>query len=145
MPKLVTKATSSELDKFERKISRQGVARARKGFTLFTSNKDINGIIKVVGSLKKLGLLIDGATETVKHEIKKQERGCPGAMIASTAASLIALMDSSLMQPVASLLINEKGHKGGFLISIAFMSKKDVTRAGREYNNRNKFLVPFHP
>ena len=31
---------------------------------------DINKIIK---SLKNLGLLIDVVTETVKHEIKKQE------------------------------------------------------------------------
>ena len=35
LPKLATKATSSVLDKFERKISGKGVVSARKGFTLF--------------------------------------------------------------------------------------------------------------
>ena len=37
LPKLATKATSSVLDKFERKISGQGAVRAGKGFTLFIS------------------------------------------------------------------------------------------------------------
>ena len=35
LPKLATKATSSVLDKFERKISGKGAVRAGKGFTLF--------------------------------------------------------------------------------------------------------------
>ena len=71
LSKLVTKATSV-LDKFERKISGKGAVRAGKGFTLFISNKDMVDIINIVESLEKSGLLIDVATETVKHEIKKE-------------------------------------------------------------------------
>ena len=56
--------------------------RAGKGFGLLISNEDIDDIIKIVK-------LIDGATETVKHEIKKQERGFLGAMITPMADSLI--------------------------------------------------------
>ena len=59
LPKLATKATSYVLDKFEIK------ARARKGFTLFISNEDID-IIKIAESKEKSGLLTDGATVTVK-------------------------------------------------------------------------------
>ena len=33
----------------------------------------MNDVIKIVKSLKDSGLLIDGVTGTVKHEIKKQE------------------------------------------------------------------------
>ena len=33
----------------------------------------MNDIIKIVKSLEDSGVLIDGITETVKHEIKKQE------------------------------------------------------------------------
>ena len=33
----------------------------------------MNYIIKIIKSLEDLGILIDGVTETVKHEIKKQE------------------------------------------------------------------------
>ena len=73
-PKLATKATSSVLDKFERKISGQGAIRAGKGFTLFISNEDMNDTIKIVESIQKSGLLTDGATEKVKHE-KKEEGG----------------------------------------------------------------------
>ena len=34
----------------------------------------MNDIIKIIKSLEDSGVLIDGVTETVKHEIKKQER-----------------------------------------------------------------------
>ena len=47
--------------------------RARKRFPLFISNEDMNYIIKTKKSLKDLRVLIDGVTETVKHETKKQE------------------------------------------------------------------------
>ena len=67
MPKLATKATSSILDKFQRKISGQGVVRAGKEFTLFISNEDMDDIIKLVESLENSGLFVDGANETVKH------------------------------------------------------------------------------
>ena len=63
--------------------------------------------MKTVEALEKSRLLIDGATETVNHEIKKQESGFLGAMITPVAASLIAPMTSLLIQPVASLLIND--------------------------------------
>ena len=71
LPKLATKTTSSVLAKLERKISGKGAVRAEKGFTLFISNEDVDDIFKIVESLKKLGLLIDSATETVKHKTKK--------------------------------------------------------------------------
>ena len=73
----------------------------------------MNDIIKIVKLLEHSGLWIDGATETVKHEIKKQEGGFLSAIIAPMAASLIALMISSLMQPVASSVINVITWKGG--------------------------------
>ena len=47
--------------------------RAGKRFTLFTLNEDMNDIIKIIKSLKDLGVLIDGVTETVKHEIKNKK------------------------------------------------------------------------
>ena len=65
-------AVSNAINKIERKISGKRAVRARKGFILFISNEDINGIIKIVESLENSGLLIDSATETVNHEIKKQ-------------------------------------------------------------------------
>ena len=34
----------------------------------------MNDIIKIIKSLKDLDVLIDGVTETVKHEIKKSGR-----------------------------------------------------------------------
>ena len=74
-PKLVTKATSCVLDKFERKINGKGAVRAEKWFTLVISNKDMDKIIKFVESLGKPGILNNGATETQKHETKKQESG----------------------------------------------------------------------
>ena len=66
-PKLATKTTLSILDKFERKVSGKGAVRAGKRFTLFISNENMYDISKIVESLENSSLLIDGATETVKH------------------------------------------------------------------------------
>ena len=49
----------------------------------------MNDIIKIIKSLEDLGVLIGGGTETVKHEIKKQERGFLGALLAPLAVSLL--------------------------------------------------------
>ena len=39
----------------------------------------MNDIIKTIRSLEDSGVLTDGVTETVKHEIKKQKGGFLGA------------------------------------------------------------------
>ena len=44
----------------------------------------------MVKSLEELNLLIDGATKTIKNEIKNLEGWFLGAMMAPMAASLIA-------------------------------------------------------
>ena len=151
MVKFATKATSSELDKFKGEISGRGVVRAGKWLNSFISNKNVDDIIKIE-LLKKTGLLIDGTTGTVRHEIKKQEGGYPGAMM---TASLIIPIASSLTVAMTSLLINtrtgkevmraEKGGKGGFLsllVSLLMMKVlgKGVTTAGRGYNNMDKYF-----
>ena len=116
LPGLVSNLTSNAINKFERKISGKGAVRAGKGFTLFISNEDMNDIIKIIKSLEDSGVLIDGVTETVKHEIKKQEGGCLGA--------LLALLATSLVQPVISSVV--KGISG-----------RGVRRAGRGYMDKN--------
>ena len=132
-PKLATKATSSVFDKFEGKMSGQGDARAGKGFILFVLNTD--DVIKIVKLIGDSGLLIDGSTETIKHEIKKQDAGFLGAMMPPMAASLIGSLAHSLIQPMASSLVNaitgkratrlEKGQEGRFLplLALSLMMK----------------------
>ena len=105
----------------------------------------MDDIIKILESLEKLGLLIDGASETAKHEIIKQEGGSLSVMMAPIAASLIPPMTSSLIQPVASSLINSitgKGQEGGFLPLLALpltmkLLGKGVRRVKRGYMNKN--------
>ena len=46
LPTFKAKATSSALDKFERKINGQGDVRSGIGFILFISNRDMDDIIK---------------------------------------------------------------------------------------------------
>lgn len=55
-------------------MSGQGAIGTGKGLTLFISNEDGDDIIKIIEAMEKLGLLIDGVTETGKHEIKKARR-----------------------------------------------------------------------
>ena len=66
--------TPNVINKFERKISGKGALRVGKGFTLFILNEDMNNITKMIKSLEDSGVIINGVTETVKHEIKKTRR-----------------------------------------------------------------------
>ena len=76
----------------------------------------MNDIIKIIKSLEYLGILIDGVTESVKHEIKKQEGEFLGALLAPLATSLV--------QPAISLVV--KGIRG-----------RGVRRAGSGYMDNN--------
>ena len=62
--------------------------RARKGFILYILNEDMNDIIKTIKALEDSDVLIDGLTETVKHEIKDQEGVFPGALLALLSPSI---------------------------------------------------------
>ena len=55
----------------------------------YTLNEDMNDIIKLIKSLEDSGVLIIGATETVKDEIKNEGGGFLGALLAPLAASLV--------------------------------------------------------
>ena len=112
MSKLGFIATSSAINKLERKISGKGIVWAGKGFAFLISNEGIDDIIKIVETLDKSGILSDAATEIVKQEIKKQEGEFLGAMMAHMAVSLIAPTVSSLIQPAASLSINAITRRG---------------------------------
>ena len=72
--------------------------RVGKAFTLFISNQDMNDIIKIIKLLEDLGVLIDRVTETVKHEIKKQERRFLIALLTPLAASIMQPVISSVLK-----------------------------------------------
>ena len=55
------------------KISVKEAARAEKIFTSFISDLNMINIIKIIKSLEDSGILIDGVTETVKHQIKNKK------------------------------------------------------------------------
>ena len=99
-----------------KKISGKVAVRAGKGLILFISNEDMNDIIKIIKSLEDSGVLIDGVTETVKHEIKKQEDRFLRVLLAPSAVLLV--------QPVISSVV-----KG--------ISVRGVRRAGRGYMDNN--------
>ena len=52
--------------------SEAGVIRIGKGISLVISNEDM-AYINIAKSPGNSGVLIDGVSETVKHEMKKQE------------------------------------------------------------------------
>ena len=83
--------------KKKKKISGKGAFRTGKGFALFISNENMNDIKKIIKSLEKSNVLIDGITETVKHEIKNQEGGF--------LLELLVPLATSLVKPVISLVV----------------------------------------
>ena len=74
--------------------------RAGKGFYLFILNEDMNDIIKIIKSLEDSGVLIYGVTETVKHEIRKQEAGFLGALLGPFATLLEQPVISSVVKSI---------------------------------------------
>ena len=48
--------------------------------------------------LEDWGVLIDGVTETVKHQIKRQDGGFLGALLAPLGASLVQPVISSIVK-----------------------------------------------
>ena len=48
-----------------------------------------------------MGVLIDGVTETVKDEIKKQEGGFLAVLLAPSAASLVQQVISSVVKGIS--------------------------------------------
>ena len=115
LPGLVSNLIPNEINKFERKI-RKGAAIAGKKITLFVSNEDKSDIIKIIKSLEHSVVLIDGITETGKHEIKKQEGG-----------ALLARLATSFVQPVVSSVV--KGISG-----------RGAKRPGRGYTNKKFYF-----
>ena len=75
----------------------------------------MNGIIKIKKSLEDSGILIDGASETVQHEIKKHEGWFLGALLAPLAASLV--------QPVISLVVKGISRRGVSITEKGYMNK----------------------
>ena len=168
MSKLATKAALPVLDKFKKKkkISRQGVIvtsgvgsmRPGKGFPLFISNEDMDYINKIVESLEKSGLLIDCATETVKHEIKKQKGALVRAITTPMAASLVApnlrynlwLLYWLMLYLEKESWEQKKRQEGGTLLLLTLplrmnVLEKRVTGARNEYNNRDQMDKSFFP
>ena len=76
----------------------------------------MNDIIKIIKSLEDLGVLIDGITETIKHEIKKQEGRFLGALLAPLAASLV--------QPVISSVVKGIRERGVGRVGIGYIDKQ---------------------
>ena len=76
----------------------------------------ISDIIKIIKSLEDSGVLIGGVTKTVKDEMKKEEGGLLGALLAPLAASLV--------QPVIFSVVKNINGRG-------------VRKAGRAYINKD--------
>ena len=104
-PGLVSNITWHAINKFERKINKwKKNCENRKG--IYYSHFQwrygwLDGIIKIIKLLEDFGVLIDGITETVKHEIKKQEGEFRGAVLAPLAASFVQPMISSVIKGIS--------------------------------------------
>ena len=57
--------------------------------TLIISNEKMNAVLKIVKSLKELGLFIKGVSETIKIEAKEQKGGFLRMLLGTLRASLL--------------------------------------------------------
>ena len=83
------------------------VIRPWKGIILVISNEDMDDIIKTIKLIEDSSVLIEEASETVKHKIKKQEGRFFSMILGTLGASILGNM----------------------------LTGKGVLRAGRGYSN----------
>ena len=57
--------------------------------TLVISNKGMDDIMKIVQALENSGILLKGATKTIKNETKEQKRGFLSMLLGKLGASLL--------------------------------------------------------
>ena len=72
--------------------SRAVVVTTGKGITLVISNKDMGDIIIIMKLLENSGVLIDGISEAIKHEVKKQKVGFLDILLGTLSASMLGNM-----------------------------------------------------
>ena len=60
--------------------------------TLIISNKEMKDILQIVRSLEDSGLLLEGASETIKNEAKEQKGGFLSMLLGTLGASLLVNM-----------------------------------------------------
>ena len=72
MRNIAFNAASNGISKFERRISGKGFVGSGKGYTLLIFNESMDNSINIIKSLEYSGVLIDGVTEVVNHEIKSK-------------------------------------------------------------------------
>ena len=60
--------------------------------TLIISNDDMQDILKIVKSLEDSGILLDGITETVENEVRKQKGGFLSMLLGTIGANLLGKM-----------------------------------------------------
>ena len=61
----------------------------------------MNNIIRVIKSIEGSSVLIDGVTETVKHDIKKQEKKFLGVLLTPLVTSLVQRVSSSVVKGIS--------------------------------------------
>ena len=65
---------------------------------LITSNEEMNDIMKIVKSLEESGLLMKGASETIKNEAKEQKGGFLNMFLRILGASLRTQLEQVKIQ-----------------------------------------------
>ena len=57
--------------------------------TLIISNDEMEDILKIVKSLEDSGILLEGVSETIKHEAKERKGGFLSMLLETLGASLL--------------------------------------------------------
>ena len=57
---------------------------------LIISNEELEGIIKIIKSLKESGFLIKAISETINNEPREQKGGFPPVLLDTLAATILA-------------------------------------------------------
>ena len=106
--------------------------------TLIISNKDMNGIMKIVQALEDSNILLKGVTETIKNETKEQKRGFLGTLVGTLGSILLGNLLSG-----KGIVRAGSGHRSlNSSTSYGNKNGKGIVRAG--YGKKMGFLMSLH-
>ena len=85
----------------------------------------MKNIIKIIKLSEDLGVLLDGVTETIRHEIKKTRSRIFWALLAHLTASILQLLISSVVKGMSGRGVRKSEKAGIFSFALSFKQCQD--------------------
>ena len=122
IPLGLTAAASATNAAIHKKMFRSGMT------TLIIINEEMNDVMKIIKSLEKSGLLVEGVSETIKNEAKEQKGGFFSMLLETLCASLLGNLS-----PCKGTIVTSQGRGAIRAGESTFKAGEGTARGGQDF------------